>query len=58
MLCGALTLTLSSAVDFLGWPMSLSLAIGGGFGLFGVDAIRGFEMMFICVRIGGYNNKV
>ncbi|VEA48408.1 phage holin, lambda family [Salmonella enterica subsp. arizonae] len=47
LLCGALTLTFSSALEYFGWPKSLSVAIGGGVGLIGVDAIRGFAMKFI-----------
>lgn len=41
LLCGALTLTFSSALEYFGWPKSLSVAIGGGVGLIGVDAIPG-----------------
>ena len=41
LLCGALTLTFASALEYVGWPKSLSVAIGGGVGLIGVDAIRG-----------------
>lgn len=33
LLCGALTLTFSSALEYFGWPKSLSVAIGGGVGL-------------------------
>ncbi|SUG89106.1 phage holin, lambda family [Salmonella enterica subsp. enterica] len=49
LLCGALTLTFSSALEYFGWPKSLSVAIGGGVGLIGVDATRelyklGFEI--------------
>ncbi|HDY2573139.1 TPA: phage holin, lambda family, partial [Salmonella enterica subsp. enterica] len=40
LLCGALTLTLTltfaSALEYVGWPKSLSVAIGGGVGLIGV----------------------
>ncbi|EEF3317649.1 phage holin, lambda family, partial [Salmonella enterica] len=50
LLCGALTLTFSSALEYFGWPKSLSVAIGGGVGLIGVDAIRGFAMKFISGR--------
>ncbi|EAO5074847.1 phage holin, lambda family [Salmonella enterica] len=57
LLCGALTLTFSSALEYFGWPKSLSVAIGGGVGLIGVDAIRGFAMKFISGRIGGDNNR-
>lgn len=60
LLCGALTLTFSSALEYFGWPKSLSVAIGGGVGLIGVDAIRGFAMRLIGNRlgVGGDNNKV
>ncbi len=44
LLCGALTLTFASALEYVGWPKSLSVAIGGGVGLIGVDAIRGAAM--------------
>ncbi|ECG8284368.1 phage holin, lambda family [Salmonella enterica subsp. enterica serovar Reading] len=36
LLCGALTLTFSSALEYFGWPKSLSVAIGGGVGLNGI----------------------
>ncbi len=60
LLCGALTLTFSSALEYFGWPKSLSVAIGGGVGLIGVDAIRGFAMRLIGNRlgVGSDNNKV
>ncbi|EJB9133527.1 phage holin, lambda family, partial [Salmonella enterica] len=32
--------------------------IGGGVGLIGVDAIRGFAMRFIGGRVGSDNSKV
>ena len=35
LLCGALTLTFASALEYVGWPKSLSVAIGGGVGLIG-----------------------
>lgn len=58
LLCGALTLTIFSALEFLGLPKSLSVSIGGSVGLIGVDAIRSFAMRFIDGRVGGDNNKV
>ncbi len=58
LLCGALTLTFASALEYFGWPKSLSVAIGGGVGLIGVDAIRSFAMRFIGERVGGDNSKV
>lgn len=57
LLCAALTLTFSSALEYWGWPKSLSVAIGGGVGLIGVDAIRGFAMRFIGGRVGGSDNE-
>ncbi|HAP0139804.1 TPA: phage holin, lambda family, partial [Escherichia coli] len=52
LLCGALTLTFASMLEYWGWPKSLSVAIGGGVGLIGVDAIRGFAMRLIGLRLG------
>ncbi|EPE4770271.1 phage holin, lambda family, partial [Escherichia coli] len=52
-LCGALTLTFASALEYVGWPKSLSVAIGGGVGLIGVDAIRGAAMRVIGNKFGG-----
>ncbi|HFZ2331079.1 TPA: phage holin, lambda family [Citrobacter freundii] len=57
LLCGALTLTISSALEFLGLPKSLSVGIGGSVGLIGVDAIRSFAMRFIGGRVGGSDNE-
>lgn len=53
LLCGALTLTFASALEYVGWPKSLSVAIGGGVGLIGVDAIRGAAMRVIGNKFGG-----
>ena len=60
LLCGALTLTFASGLEYLEWPKSLSIAIGGGVGFIGVDAIRAFAMKFIGNRFGinSDNNKV
>ena len=52
-LSGALTLTFASALEYVGWPKSLSVAIGGGVGLIGVDAIRGAAMRVIGNKFGG-----
>lgn len=52
LLCGALTLTFASALEYVGWPKSLSVAIGGGVGLIGVDAIRGAAMRVIGNKFG------
>lgn len=42
LLCGLITLAISSTLEFFGLPQSLCVAVGGGVGLVGVDAIRGF----------------
>ncbi|MSL27295.1 phage holin, lambda family [Escherichia coli] len=52
LLCGALTLTFASALEYVGWPKSLSVAIGGGVGLIGVDAIRGAAMRVMGNKFG------
>ena len=52
LLCGALTLTFASALEYVGWPKSLSVAIGGGVGLIGVDAIRGAAIRVIGNKFG------
>ncbi|EFA3610675.1 phage holin, lambda family [Escherichia coli] len=54
LLCGALTLTFASALEYVGWPKSLSVAIGGGVGLIGVDAIRGAAMRVIGNKFGAH----
>lgn len=43
----------ASALEYVGWPKSLSVAIGGGVGLIGVDAIRGAAMSVIGNKFGG-----
>ncbi|EMO8816809.1 phage holin, lambda family [Klebsiella grimontii] len=59
LLCGALTLTCASALEYFDFPKSLSIAIGGGVGFIGVDAIRAFAMKYLGSRfgIGGGDNK-
>jgi lambda family phage holin len=52
LLCGALTLTVASALEHLTWPRSLSIAIGGGIGFIGVDVLRAFALRFIDNRLG------
>lgn len=50
LLCGALTLTFASVLEYLDWPKSISIAIGGGIGFMGVDAFRAFALSFISNR--------
>lgn len=52
LLCGALTLTCASALEYFDFPKSLSIAIGGGVGFIGVDAIRAFAMKYLGSRLG------
>ncbi|CAY74598.1 Holin (Lysis protein 13) [Erwinia pyrifoliae DSM 12163] len=52
LLCGALTLTFASALEYLDLPKSISIAIGGGIGFIGVDAFRAFALRFIGNRFG------
>lgn len=51
-LCGALTLTFASGLEYFDWPRSLAIAIGGGVGFIGVDAIRAFTMKYLGNRFG------
>lgn len=48
-LCGALTLTFASALEYLKLPESISIAIGGGIG---VDARRAAARHFISKKTG------
>lgn len=57
LLCGALTLTFSSALEYLGLPKTLSVAFGGGIGLTGVDTIRALAMNYLAKRLGPGNGK-
>lgn len=52
LLCGALTLTFASALEYLNWPKSLSVAIGGGIGFIGVDTFRALALRFAGKRFG------
>ncbi|HHT2625785.1 phage holin, lambda family [Klebsiella michiganensis] len=51
-LCGALTLTFVSGLEYLDWPRSMAILIGGGVGFIGVDAIRAFAMKYLGNRFG------
>ncbi len=57
LLCGALTLTFSSALEYLGLPKTLSVALGGATGLTGVDTIRALVMNYLAKRLGPGNGK-
>lgn len=40
LLCGALSLCATSIVEFLGLPLSASIAVGGSIGFIGVNSLR------------------
>lgn len=54
-LCGALTLTAASALDYFGLPKTLTVALGGTIGFIGVDQIRAVALRFLGNRFGGGN---
>ncbi|QHM71297.1 phage holin, lambda family [Mixta intestinalis] len=55
LLCGALTLTVASGLEYLELPRSLAVAIGGGIGFIGVEQFRKIILNIINVRLGGGN---
>ncbi|HGM7057423.1 TPA: phage holin, lambda family [Serratia marcescens] len=58
LLCGALTLTAVSALEYFDLPKSLSPAVGGAIGFIGVEQFRVFVLRFFGNRFGiGDNNK-
>lgn len=40
LICGCLSLAASSGIEWLGWPSSMAVALGGAIGFLGVTAIR------------------
>lgn len=55
LLCGALTLTVASGLEYLAWPKSVSVAIGGGIGFIGVEQFRKLLLHVINIRFGDGN---
>ena len=47
LICGALSLSASSIIDWMTWPPSLSVAAGGAIGFIGVTAIRNLIIRFL-----------
>ncbi|SDI55941.1 phage holin, lambda family [Pseudomonas abietaniphila] len=47
LICGALSLSASSVIEWVAWPSSLSVAAGGAIGFIGVTVIREFIIKFI-----------
>lgn len=53
LLCGALTLTVASGLEYLELSRSLSIAIGGGIGFVGVEQFRKLLLAILNTRFGG-----
>lgn len=47
LLCGALSLSASSVIEWMEWPPSLSVGAGGAIGFIGVTAIRELIIKFL-----------
>jgi lambda family phage holin len=47
LICGALSLSASSVIEWMAWPSSLSVAAGGTIGFIGVTAIRELIIRFL-----------
>jgi lambda family phage holin len=47
LICGALSLSASSVIEWMVWPSSLSVAAGGTIGFIGVTAIRELIIKFL-----------
>ncbi|WP_296254716.1 MULTISPECIES: phage holin, lambda family [unclassified Pseudomonas] len=47
LICGALSLSASSVIEWMAWPSSLSVAAGGAIGFIGVTAIRQLIIRFL-----------
>ncbi|WP_341522986.1 phage holin, lambda family [Pseudomonas sp. G.S.17] len=47
LICGSLSLSASSVIEWMAWPPSLSVAAGGTIGFVGVTAIRDLIIRFL-----------
>ncbi|WP_176223537.1 MULTISPECIES: phage holin, lambda family [Lonsdalea] len=52
-LCGAMTLTAVSSLDYFHLPPTLTIALGGAIGFLGVDQIRAAASRILGSRTGG-----
>ncbi|MBK0003156.1 phage holin, lambda family [Erwinia sp. S43] len=52
LLCGALTLSVASGLEYLELSRSLSIAIGGGIGFIGVEQFRKVLLAILNTRFG------
>lgn len=51
LICGGLSLSASSVIDWMEWPANLSIAAGGAIGFLGVTAIRELVSRFISRKV-------
>ncbi|KAA9000640.1 phage holin, lambda family [Affinibrenneria salicis] len=54
-LCGAMTLTAVSTLEYYSLPRTLTLALGGMIGFIGVEQIRSVILRLFSARFGGAN---
>jgi lambda family phage holin len=47
LMCGGLSLSASSVIEWMAWPSSLSVGAGGAIGFIGVTAIRELIIKFL-----------
>ena len=51
LICGGLSLSASSVIEWMNWPSSLSVAAGGTIGFIGVTAIRELILKFLGKKV-------
>lgn len=51
LICGALSLSASSVIEWMSWPPSLSVGAGGMIGFIGVTAIRELIVKFLGKKV-------
>lgn len=51
LICGALSLSASSIIEWMDWPPSLAVGAGGAIGFIGVTAIRELIMRFLGKKV-------
>lgn len=47
LICGGLSLSASTLIDWMGWPANLSIVAGSAIGFIGVSAVRELIIRFI-----------
>jgi lambda family phage holin len=53
LICGGLSLSASSVIEWMEWPSSLSVAVGGAIGFVGVTVIREMIVKFLGRKADG-----